>query len=165
MPRESEAGEALGELFCRLAFLESKTEGGLIFDLVTEITDAAGLINESHARGTTLRLLAEALRRDSHFLSRHPTTLFQCLWNQCWWHDCPEAARHYEGAPVPPVLTSGLHKLMEAWRDEKKQAIPAFSGSALSDHPACHWGGVSYRRLTPVRRRFVMSSSHPMNAG
>ena len=42
-----------------------------------------------------LALLDEAIRRDVHFLDRHPTALFQCMWNTCWWYDCPEAAGHY----------------------------------------------------------------------
>ena len=41
-----------------------------------------------------LRLINQALRSDLNFLSRHPTTLFQCLWNRCWWYDCSEAAAH-----------------------------------------------------------------------
>lgn len=126
IPWESKAGECLGELFCRLEFLESKAEGGLVFDLVAEITEAADLLPPAHPRSATLRLVGEALRRHSHFLSRHPTALFQCLWNQCWWHDCPEAASHFEGELVPSVPPSGLHRLVEAWRDEKEASSPGF---------------------------------------
>jgi WD40 repeat protein len=47
-------------------------------------------------------LLDEALRRDMHFIARHAHDylhgLFQCLWNTCWWYDCPEAAKHYDPA-------------------------------------------------------------------
>lgn len=126
LPWEFKAGECLGELFCRLEFLESKAEGGLVFDMVAEIAEAADLLPPAHPRSATVRLVGEALRRDSHFLSRHSTTLFQCLWNQCWWHDCPEAALHFEGVLVPSVPPSGLHRLLEAWRDEKEASSPGF---------------------------------------
>lgn len=49
-----------------------------------------------HPHRRLLELLDEAVRRDVHFIARHPTTLFQCLWNTCWWYDCPEEAAHYE---------------------------------------------------------------------
>src|SRR5207237_426956 len=39
--------------------------------------------------------LEEAVRRDIHFLARHPTTLFQCLWNSGWWYDGRDARDHF----------------------------------------------------------------------
>ena len=48
-----------------------------------------------HPKRRILRLLEEAIRRDIHFIDRHPTTLFQCMWNMCWWYDCREEAGHY----------------------------------------------------------------------
>src|SRR5436309_654503 len=70
----------------------------------------------------------------AHFLARHPTTLFQCAWNRGWWHDCPEAARHYEPPPGgwppegPPWGRSGpkLHALLERWRRVKEEQTPGF---------------------------------------
>jgi len=59
-------------------------------------TATAEALPPRHERARTLRLLEEALRRDVHFISRHPTALFQCLWNRAWWYDCPEAAGHYD---------------------------------------------------------------------
>ena len=62
-----------------------------------------------HPQRHFLLLLEEALRRDIHFIDRHPTTLFQCLWNSCWWYDCPEVAKYRETStatkpprPIPP---------------------------------------------------------------
>ena len=46
-----------------------------------------------------VKLLEQAIRYDIQFVSRHPTTLFQCVWNSGWWYDCPEAAKFYE----PPI--------------------------------------------------------------
>jgi len=61
--------------------------------------------------GDSWEEVRDALRRDIHFIARHaqdyPQALFQCLWNTCWWYDCPEAALHYEEGR-PPGLPSSL---------------------------------------------------------
>ena len=67
----------------------------MIFELVKHFSDALAAMPTEHPKGRILRLLEEAIRRDIHFVARHPTTLFQCMWNTCWWYDCPEAAKHY----------------------------------------------------------------------
>jgi WD40 repeat protein len=84
-----------------------------------------------HPKHRILELLEEAIRRDIHFIARHPTTLFQCMWNTCWWYDCPETARHYmesEGArQEPPPWGRAGSKLCEClknWRDEKARHVP-----------------------------------------
>ena len=68
----------------------------MIFELVQDYSAAISVMPEDHPRHRTLILLEEAIRREIHFIDRHPTTLFQCMWNTCWWYDCPEAANHYE---------------------------------------------------------------------
>jgi WD40 repeat protein len=120
-------------LLTELDFLEAKAEAGLIFDLARDFRDVLdALPAETPAR--LLALLEEALRRDIHFLVRHPTALFQCLWNSCWWYDCPEAAHHYdppkEGWPAegPPWQQPGPHlsDLLESWRAAKETSQPDF---------------------------------------
>ena len=61
-----------------------------------DLTRSVERIPVDHEARRHLRLLEQALRFDLHFLARHPTTLFQCLWNRCWWYDCPDAAAHYD---------------------------------------------------------------------
>ena len=68
----------------------------MIFDLAMDFSHALAAMPQDHPRRCILALLEEALRRDIHFIARHPTTLFQCMWNTCWWYDCPEAAKHYD---------------------------------------------------------------------
>ena len=68
----------------------------MIFDLVKDFSDAVSAMPADHPRHRVLGPLQEAIRRDIHFIDRHPTTLFQCMWNTCWWYDSPEAAKHYE---------------------------------------------------------------------
>ena len=96
------AGRAseLAQLLHELRWLEAKNEVGLTFDLTADFADVMKGLPETDARLRNLRLLDEALRRDIHFIARHakdyPQGLFQCLWNNCWWYDAPEAAAHYD---------------------------------------------------------------------
>src|SRR5262249_53348770 len=70
------------------------------------------------------------LRFDTHFIARHPTTLFQCLWNTAWWYDCPEAERYYtwdgDAGNPPPWHRPGpkLSERLEGWRPAKEAAAP-----------------------------------------
>ncbi len=115
------------EVLLDLRFLEAKVEAGLLFELVGDFTRVEANLQATDPRRTLLRLLEEALRRDLHFLARHPRALFQCLWNSCWWYDCPQAAEHYApptaGWPPegPPWEGTGprLYTLLESWRKEK----------------------------------------------
>ena len=133
---------SLAKLLTNLAFLEAKAEAGLIAGLLVDLSDAADCLREpQHPEHDRLRLLGQALLANLSFLSAHPTALFQSLWNQCWWHDCPPAAEHYEPAPpqgahglfaqqedcvvkaqLAPWQRSGpkLHELMERWESERR---------------------------------------------
>jgi putative hemolysin len=112
-------------------YLEAKAEAGLVFELAADFAAVREALPAGDDPGV-LGLLEEALRRDIHFLQRHPSCLFQCLWNTAWWYDCPAAARHYEppagaGEPVPwerpgPKVSA----LLEGWRREKERAEPGF---------------------------------------
>src|SRR3990170_2680783 len=99
----------------------------MIFELAKDFHDAVAAMPREHPKHRMLELLEEAIRRDIHFIARHPTTLFQCLWNTCWWYDCPEAERYYL-EPVggwaeanAPWMQPGqkLSKIMESWRCER----------------------------------------------
>ena len=84
----------------------------MIFDLVHDFADALTAMPARHPRRRVLALLDEAVRRDVHFIDQHPTTLFQCLWNSCWWYDCPQAVRHEQRSPAE--FARGL--ALTAWR-------------------------------------------------
>jgi len=120
-------------LLTDLPFLEAKAEAGMGFELAADFAAAVAALPGDRPALRLLRLLEEALRRDVHFVARHPTTLFQCLWNSCWWYDCPEAARHYdlanrtEEGPLPWERTGPrLSALLERWREEKEARTPGF---------------------------------------
>jgi WD40 repeat protein len=127
------AEEAAG-LLTDLPFLEAKAEAGLVFELAADFGATAEALPPRHPQVRTLRLLEEVLWRDVHFLSRHPTVLFQSLWNRAWWYDCPEAAGHYdppeegwtpEGAPWERPGPR-LFELLESWRAAREKAQPGF---------------------------------------
>jgi WD40 repeat protein len=105
----------------------------MIVDLLRDYADVLEVMPAENPRQRILKLLAEAIRRDISFLQRHPTTLFQCVWNSCWWYDCPEAAGHYvepeSGWNVPPpwaFVGCKLFSLLEEWRAGKEQHLPGF---------------------------------------
>jgi len=107
----------------------------MIFSLAEDFAAALETLPQDHPKRRMLRLLDEAIRRDIHFIDRHPTTLFQCLWNTCWWYDCPEAARHFGpqegrspgGAPLPWELPGArLCDWVERWRTSKETATAGF---------------------------------------
>src|SRR6058998_1694214 len=104
----------------------------MMFSLLHDFAEALTAMPPAHPRRRILALLDEAIRRDVHFIDRHPTTLFQCLWNSCWWYDCPEAAKHYvepqDGwdAADAPWMRSGpkLATVLEAGRGTKERCTP-----------------------------------------
>ncbi len=104
---------------------------------------------QGHPKRRMLELLEEAIRRDIHFIASHPTTLFQCMWNTCWWYDCPETAKHYElpedGWSTKELLPWQSHgpklsKLLETWRAAKVKAIPGFLWIRSLRPPPIHLG-------------------------
>ncbi len=105
-------------------WLEAKATAGVVADLLGDFDAALVAATDDAPTRGFLRLVNEALRRDMAFLARYLETLFQSLWNTCWWYDCPEAAPHYDppaggwGSDGPPWERSGprLYPWMESWR-------------------------------------------------
>jgi len=105
----------------------------MIFELAQDFSNASAVMPSSHPKRRILELLEEAIRRDLHFIARHPITLFQCMWNTCWWYDCPKAASHFtepkEGwnEDNAPWLTPGpkLYQFLENWSADKEKKVPA----------------------------------------
>jgi WD40 repeat protein len=143
--------EVLQSLLTDLPFLEAKTAAGMVFDLADDFSALAAALPDGRDR-RRLELLEEVLRRDIHFVDQHhkdyPQGLFQCLWNSCWWYDCPDAAKHYvEGRAPGEGAGLGLCELLEAWRAEKERTTPGFVWLRSLRPPASHLG-------TPQRMLF-----------
>jgi WD40 repeat protein len=114
-----------------LTYLEARTRAAEIFALMTDYLQAVAALPPHRSSVRRLQLLCEALNRDIHFIDRHrdnyPQALFQCLWNICWWYDCPEANNHYQEKRAPGSADGvALHRLMESWRNRKEQESPRF---------------------------------------
>lgn len=56
----------------------------VIFELAQDFYDAVAAMPKEQPKQRMLELLEEAIRRDIHFIVRHPTTPFQCMWNNRW---------------------------------------------------------------------------------
>jgi WD40 repeat protein len=140
--------ENLATLLLDRRFLETKAEAGLVVELAGDFTRALTQVPEQEPRLRLLRLIEQALRIDLHFLVRHPTALFQCLWNSGWWYDCAEAEQHYEppegGWSVvgPPWRWPGpkLSAWLQGWRRQKEEATPGFLWLRSLRPPAVHLG-------------------------
>jgi WD40 repeat protein len=100
----------------------------MIFDLVKDFADVLDAIPEQHSRRRILNLLDEAIRRDVHFLERHPTSLFQCTWNTCWWYDRPEVSwdsiepeERGQTSTSSDSSEKAMYALLEHWRGDYEQ--------------------------------------------
>jgi WD40 repeat protein len=108
-----------------LSFLEAKAKAGLAFHLVEDFTRTLAVLSENDTRRHRLGLLSEAVRRDIHFIFRNPTTVFQCLWNRCRWHDANDAN---EDVSATEPARDSLAALAESWRRRRE-----------TQGPACYW--------------------------
>jgi WD40 repeat protein len=124
----------LASVLLDISFLEAKADAGHVFELAGDFTKAVNTMPVDHPQASLLKLIRCGMGADIQFIAEHPSTLFQCLWNQCWWHDCPAAANFYEGLnvdetiPNPPWHRSEpkLYLLMESWLKTKQTATPGF---------------------------------------
>jgi WD40 repeat protein len=124
------------KLFTDLFFLESKVECGRVLDLTEDFDAAVAILPKDRPHYKILCLLVGAIRQDTRFIINHPETLFQCLWNSCWWYDCPEAKNHYEdinnhqvdNVKTYPWQQRGLklYELLEAWKLKKEIFDPDY---------------------------------------
>ena len=93
------------------ALLEAKAEAGLVFDLVAELSDVTLALPIDAPARPVLDLIGRALRREAHFLARHPGALFQTV------HEA--AAADGEAAEVGAWLTR--------FREQKRAREPGFA--------------------------------------
>ena len=130
--------EELEQTLTTLPFLEASVLVGGIFELARSFSAAVAALREDRSRRYVLRLLHKALLRNIYFLAKRvencPQILFQCLWNNGWWYDCPDAPRHYDPPPggwektKPPWEQSGtkLYALLESWRTARENSTFGF---------------------------------------
>ncbi len=149
---ETERWDDLATVLTDLFYLETRAEAGYIFALAADFTAAVAAMPREHEWHRRLGLLEQAIRLDIHFLARHPSTLFQSLWNRCWWYDCAAAAGYYrlqEQKASHPWEATGpkLSALLDQWRERKGVATPGFLWVRSLRPPQHHLG-------TALRQRF-----------
>jgi WD40 repeat protein len=116
------AWDRLADLLTDPSFLEVKAGAGLLGELLLDFADTLEWLPAGHPGRPVLRLLEEALRADLAFLTRHPSDLFQCLWNRGSWYDGPAA----------PELSG----LLQAWRAARERTAPGFRWVRVLRPPA-----------------------------
>lgn len=119
----------------------------MIFELVADFASTYAVLPKDHLRRRTLELLERAVRRDLRFIERHPTSLFQCVWNTAWWYDCPEAELYYDWTgsssdEKPPWQEEGtrLHELISRWRESRFAKGTMTSWICSARPPEMHLG-------------------------
>jgi len=147
----------------------------MIFELANDFHIALAALPKAHPRHDMLGLLAEAIDRDLDFLGRHPMTLFQCLWNSCWWYDRPEEDAHCDptdaatpGEARPSKTGAALHEQMEAWRSAKRR-LPSHAWIRSHRPPAVPLGtglrGVFRGHRNPIRCVACSCNGHLIASG
>lgn len=138
---EAQDREELAHLLLNPRWLEVKVAAGLAYDLPVEFDAALRVLHPEQSEHRLVDLVKEALRRDIEFIALHPPTLFQCLWNTCWWYDSPEAQWHYQEADGPWDRSGPkLAELMEGWRRTKEAEAPGFVWVRTLRPPRRHLG-------------------------
>ena len=150
----------------------------MIFPLVQDCAEVLAAMPREHPRHRILKLLDEAIRRDVHFIDRHPTTFFQCMWNTCWWYDCPEAAGHYlepdrGWRDSPPWDQAGpkICNLLETWQQIRRESNTSFIWLRSLRPPPVHLGTAQLAELRGQKdaissvawspdRRWIVSGSY-----
>ncbi|MFO1001166.1 MAG: DUF4062 domain-containing protein [Planctomycetaceae bacterium] len=156
----------LEKTFQNIEFLEAKNEAGRVFELAEDFSRAVPAIPDSRPEHRVLRLLEEALRRDIHFIDRHssdyPQGLFQCLWNSCWWYDCPVAAVHYHSEQSPGAGEGlCLYRLLESWQTRKQSSIPEIQWVRAVRPPSIHLGSALRAIFSGHDANVTAVSYHP----
>jgi WD40 repeat protein len=132
----------------------------MIFELTQDFHDAIAAMPTVHPKHRILGLLEEAIRHDIHFIARHPTTMFQCMWNMCWWYDCPEAKKHYQGNyEIPQELNLKLSDLMQTWHDAR-QMSGSFPVWLRSHRPPPQHLGTAQRQVLKGHRDRIWSIAY-----
>ena len=135
----------LADLLHDLRWLEAKNQVGLTFDLPFDFRAAIDALPKTDSRWRILKLLDEAVRRDIQFIDRHaqdyPQALFQCLWNSCWWYDCPEVRQHYADGVTPGAnFGIGLYRLLQKMREDFERTAPGIPWLRSLRPPPIHLG-------------------------
>jgi WD40 repeat protein len=105
----------------------------MIFELAQDFRDTLAAMPKEHPKQPMLELLEQAIRHDIHFIDRHPTSVFQCMWNTCW-HDTVSQTGFTEATRSSPqeaqteldATPRMIQELLTNWLTAKDQETPGF---------------------------------------
>jgi WD40 repeat protein len=150
LPFHQTAAGSIGNVYKTLIdfiFIDSKVKTGKAYELMEDFQQAISLNGiEDHP---LLILITKALRNDINFIARHPDTLFQCLFNSCWWHDHPGKIDFLK-EPIDEFTNSNnkLYALMEEWEKTKATIEPGFYWLKSLQPPSVELDGPQIGLLT-----------------
>ena len=96
----------------------------MIFSLAQDFHEAVAALPWEHPKHRMLELFEEAIHRDIHFINRHRTSLFQCMWNRVWFvqpepsQDAGNAGDIMSRNGSLSTSQSAIHGLLEQWSTE-----------------------------------------------
>ena len=126
----AEQWDEVATVLLDLNFLEAKVRGPgtTVFDLVADFESALRGMPHDHEKFHLIFLITEILRLDAVFLASFPDSLFQCLWNRGYWHDCANAKAFFSSSDASRAPWEGgeprLSALVEQWRIDKQTSSP-----------------------------------------
>lgn len=128
LPYHQIASKQIDELYATLTdfeFIDSKVKIGKTYELLEDYKKAIEL--DLSKKYTVLNLLAKAFQVEANFIARHPESLFQSMYNRCWWHDHPTTENYYENIKSEQNLSQkNLSKLVESWSNVNSVMNPGF---------------------------------------
>lgn len=171
----------LEEALANPRFVDAMVHRVGVFGLMTQLSRASQALPSNRPLGLVFRLFEAAIRREIHFVERHPELLLQCLWNNCRGND---EHRHTSGAGnrrapdthgdmAPRDLVLRARELLQHWLAAKANARPSFQWIRSISPPAAgqatgrvmvlrqHTAGVQSATFSPDGRRIASCASYP----
>ncbi len=111
-------------------YLEEKVKRNLVDGLRIDLSSVIQHAASEHSQDSIVERIFDSIYSNDRFISDHPATLFQCIWNLCSWLGDPTTRRHYDNPEqldkyFSQASWSRLRNRLHNWLDEK-QADPNF---------------------------------------
>ena len=106
-------------------FIDSKVKIGKAFQLLEDYQAALNI--DTKGKYKLLPLIVKAYRTEVNFIAHHTDSLFQSMYNNCWWYDHPRAGEFYESSSnEDEQQNEKLYRLMELWENTNSAMNPGF---------------------------------------
>ena len=106
-------------------FIDSKVKTGNSYQLLEDYQSA--LESDIDCKYKLLPLIVKAYRTEVNFIAHHPDTLFQSMYNNCWWYDHHSRNEYFEASTNEDKKNEDkLYMLMEEWHSTNSILSPGF---------------------------------------